>query len=126
MRAIVLDKFGGIDSLVYKDISEPEPKAGHVVIQVKAFGINHTEMHMRRDEWAEAAPVSGIKCVALVKVLPWRRVSSRRPSSGLDGRHRPYDQRQLRRIYPARSMRRIASWRQTRPAERWSWSTTKE
>jgi NADPH:quinone reductase len=64
MRAIVLEKFGGLDSLVYKDIPEPEPQAGHVVIEIKAFGINHAELHMRRGEWAEAAPVSGIECVA--------------------------------------------------------------
>ncbi|MGY3617799.1 zinc-binding alcohol dehydrogenase family protein [Bradyrhizobium sp. USDA 10063] len=70
MRAIVLEKFGGLDSLVIKEIPEPEPKAGHVVIQVKAFGINHAEMHMRRGEWAEAAPVSGIECVGLVKSCP--------------------------------------------------------
>jgi hypothetical protein len=36
MRAIVLEKFGGLDGLVYKDIPEPKPKAGHVVIQIKA------------------------------------------------------------------------------------------
>jgi NADPH:quinone reductase-like Zn-dependent oxidoreductase len=35
MRAIVLEKFGGLDSLVYKDIPAPEPKAGHVVIEIK-------------------------------------------------------------------------------------------
>src|SRR5262249_32920129 len=70
MRAIVLEKFGGLDSLVYKDIPEPEPKAGQVVIEIKAFGINHAEMHMRRGEWAEAAPVSGIECVGLVKSCP--------------------------------------------------------
>src|SRR5271166_2512949 len=70
MRAIVLEKFGGLDSLVYKDIPEPEPKTGHVVIQIKAFGINHAEMHMRRGEWAEAAPVSGIECVGIVKSCP--------------------------------------------------------
>jgi D-arabinose 1-dehydrogenase-like Zn-dependent alcohol dehydrogenase len=70
MRAIVLEKFGGLDSLVIKEIPEPEPKAGHVVIQVKAFGINHAEMHMRKGEWAEAAPVSGIECVGLVKSCP--------------------------------------------------------
>jgi NADPH:quinone reductase-like Zn-dependent oxidoreductase len=70
MRAIVLEKFGGLDSLVYKDIPEPEPKAGHVVIQIKAFGINHAEMHMRRGEWAEAAPVSGIECVGIVNSCP--------------------------------------------------------
>lgn len=70
VRAIVLEKFGGPDSLVYKDIPEPEPKAGHVVIQIKAFGINHAEMHMRRGEWAEAAEVSGIECVGIVKSCP--------------------------------------------------------
>ncbi|MCP3469391.1 zinc-binding alcohol dehydrogenase family protein [Bradyrhizobium sp. CCGUVB1N3] len=70
MRAIVLEKFGGLDSLVYKDIPEPEPKLGHVVIEIKAFGLNHAELHMRRGEWAEAAPVSGIECVGLVKSCP--------------------------------------------------------
>src|SRR5919204_2008969 len=70
MRAIVLEKFGGLDSLVYKDIPEPEPKTGHVVIEIKAFGINHAEMHMRRGEWAEAAKVSGIECVGVVKACP--------------------------------------------------------
>jgi len=70
MQAIVLEKFGGLDSLVYKEIPEPEPSAGEVVIQIKAFGINHAEMHMRRGEWAEAAPVSGIECVGIVKSCP--------------------------------------------------------
>src|SRR5262247_1617301 len=70
MRAIVLEKFGGPDSLVYTDLPEPEPMPGHVVIEIKAFGINHAEMHMRRGEWAEAAKVSGIECVGLVKSAP--------------------------------------------------------
>src|SRR6266566_4617157 len=70
MRAIVLDHFGGLDSLVIKEIPEPEPEPGKVVIQVKAFGINRAEMHMRRGEWAEAAPVSGIECVGIVKSCP--------------------------------------------------------
>jgi len=52
MRAIVLEKFGGLDSLVFKGMPDPEPKAGSVVIEIKAFGINHAEMHMRRGEWA--------------------------------------------------------------------------
>src|SRR5262245_38864696 len=70
MRAIVLEKFGGLDSLVYKDMPDPEPEAGHVVIEIKAFGINHAELHMRRGEWAEAAKVIGIECVGLVKSCP--------------------------------------------------------
>jgi NADPH:quinone reductase len=70
MRAIVIDGFGGVEHLVIKEIPEPDPKPGHAVIQVKAFGINHAEMHMRRGEWAEAAPVSGIECVGVVKSCP--------------------------------------------------------
>src|SRR5260370_27883718 len=70
MRGVVLEKFGGDDSLVIKEIPEPEPRAVHVVIQVKAFCINDAEMHMRRGEWAKAAPVSGIECVGLVKSCP--------------------------------------------------------
>ena len=70
MRAILRDGFGDVDHLVIKEIPEPEPKPHHAVIEVKAFGINHAEMHMRRGEWAEAAPVSGIECVGIVKSCP--------------------------------------------------------
>src|SRR6185369_9384495 len=70
MRAIVLEKFGGLDSLVHTEIPRPRPRDGDVVIAVKAFGINHAEMHMRRGEWAEAAEVSGIECVGIVDSCP--------------------------------------------------------
>lgn len=70
MRAIVIERFGGPECLVYTDLPDPEPIAGHVVIDIKAFGINHAEMHMRRGEWAEAAQVTGIECVGLVKACP--------------------------------------------------------
>ena len=70
MRAIILEKFGGLDSLVYTDIPKPLPKDGEVVIEVRGFGINHAEMHMRRGEWAEAAEVSGIECVGIVDSCP--------------------------------------------------------
>lgn len=70
MRAIILEKFGGLDSLVYTEIPKPLPKDGEVVIAVKGFGINHAEIHMRRGEWAEAAEVSGIECVGIVDSCP--------------------------------------------------------
>jgi NADPH2:quinone reductase len=55
---------------VHTEIPKPLPKAGKVVIQVKGFGVNHAEIHMRRGEWAEAAEVSGIECVGLVDSCP--------------------------------------------------------
>nr|WP_036451140.1 zinc-binding alcohol dehydrogenase family protein [Mycobacterium marinum] len=70
MRAIVLEKFGGLDSLAYTHIPKPQPRNGEVVVRIKAFGINHAELHMRRGEWAEAAEVSGIECVGIVDSCP--------------------------------------------------------
>jgi hypothetical protein len=70
MRAIVLSGFCGLESLVIKELPDPEPKAGRVLIAVKAFGVNHAETHMRKGEWAEAAEVSGIECVGEVVAAP--------------------------------------------------------
>jgi NADPH:quinone reductase-like Zn-dependent oxidoreductase len=39
---------------------------GEVLIRVKAFGINHAETHMRKGEWPEATPVSGIEAAGTV------------------------------------------------------------
>ena len=65
MCAILRTGFGGPEVLGIRGISEPEPKDGHVVIEIKAFGLNHAELHMRKGEWAEIADVSGIECVGL-------------------------------------------------------------
>jgi NADPH:quinone reductase-like Zn-dependent oxidoreductase len=70
MRAILRKQFGGPEVLEIREMPEPEARAGHAVIQVKAFGINHAEMHMRKGEWAEIADVSGIECVGVVKSCP--------------------------------------------------------
>ena len=42
-RAIVLNGFGGLESLVIKELPTPKPRAGHILIAVKAFGVNHAE-----------------------------------------------------------------------------------
>jgi NADPH:quinone reductase len=70
MRAILRAGFGGPEQLVIREIPKPEPKSGHAVIEVKAFGINHAEMHMRKGDWAEIADVSGIECVGVVESCP--------------------------------------------------------
>jgi NADPH2:quinone reductase len=70
MRAIIIKQFGGLDGLVIEQLPDPVPQPGSVLIEVKAFGINHAETHMRKGEWAEAATVSGIECVGLVKACP--------------------------------------------------------
>ena len=75
MRAIVRKQFGGPEVLAVRELSDPEPKAGHVLIGVKAFGVNHAETHMRKGEWPEIAEVSGIECVGTVKADPDGRLA---------------------------------------------------
>lgn len=70
MRAIVRRQFGGPEVLVIRELPNPEPKPGYVVIKVKAFGVNHAETHMREGEWPEIAEVSGIECAGLVEADP--------------------------------------------------------
>ena len=70
MKAIIIEQYGGPEKLAIQNLPDPEPKPGNVVIAVKAFGINHAETHMRKGEWAEAAKVSGIECVGVVKACP--------------------------------------------------------
>jgi NADPH:quinone reductase len=70
MRAIVIKQHGGPEQLMIQELPDPEPKPGHVVMEVKAFGLNHAETYMRKREWAEAAKVSGIECVGVVKACP--------------------------------------------------------
>ena len=107
MQAIVLEKFGGLDSLVYTDIPKPLPKDGEVVIEVRGFGhqprrtayaprgmgrSRRSQRHrMRRDR----------------RLLSGRRVPGRRQGGRAHGWPRPNYQRQLRRIHPsARGERR--------------------
>jgi NADPH:quinone reductase len=70
MRAIVRRQFGGPEELVIQDIAIPEPKPGYVVIRVKAFGLNHAEIYMRKGDWGDVVKVSGIECVGLVEADP--------------------------------------------------------
>jgi NADPH:quinone reductase len=75
MRAIVIKQYGGPDVLAIEERPDPQPEAGQVVIEVKAFGVNHAETHMRDGNWPEIAEISGIECAGLVKADPAGRFS---------------------------------------------------
>ncbi len=66
MRAIVITSPGGPEVLRVRELPDPLPAEDEVLIRVGAFGVNHAETHMRKGEWPEAAPVSGIECAGTV------------------------------------------------------------
>ena len=66
MRAIVITEHGEPEVLQIQELPDPMPADDEVLIRVKAFGINHAETHMRKGEWPEATPVSGIEAVGTV------------------------------------------------------------
>jgi NADPH:quinone reductase len=70
MEAIVISKFGGPEVLQRQTVSKPTPVPGEVLIQVKAFGLNHAEMSMRRGEWDAWNPITGLECVGIVEACP--------------------------------------------------------
>ncbi|MFI6372330.1 alcohol dehydrogenase catalytic domain-containing protein [Streptomyces sp. NPDC050546] len=69
MRAVVVTRPGGLDALQIKDVPVPVRKPGWVRIQVKAFGVNESEVTTRKGESdAEVTypRVPGIEGVGLV------------------------------------------------------------
>ena len=76
MRAIVIKQYGGPEVLAIEDRPEPAPQADQVLIQVKAFGLNHAEIYFRSGVWGDVAEITGIECVGLVKADPSGRLAT--------------------------------------------------
>src|SRR5246127_3675519 len=76
MRAIVIRQYGGPEVLAIEERPEPQPRPGHVLIDVRAFGLNHAEIYFRRGAWGDVAEISGIECVGVVKDDPDGRLAT--------------------------------------------------
>jgi len=70
MQAIVISSFGGPEVLQHRSVPKPIPTEGEVLVHVHAFGLNHAEMSMRKGEWDEWNPISGLECVGTVEADP--------------------------------------------------------
>ena len=70
MRAIVIKQPGGPEEFQIETRPDPEPTRGHVLIEVKAFGVNQAEVYFRKGVWGDVAEITGIECVGTVKADP--------------------------------------------------------
>jgi len=50
MKAAVVRKAGGPEVLSIEEVPIPRPKPGEVLIRVKAFGLNRSELFTRRGQ----------------------------------------------------------------------------
>jgi NADPH:quinone reductase-like Zn-dependent oxidoreductase len=66
----VIKEYGGPEVLAIEERPAPEPERGQIVIEVKAFGLNHAEVYFRKGVWGDVAEISGIECVGIVKADP--------------------------------------------------------
>jgi NADPH:quinone reductase-like Zn-dependent oxidoreductase len=70
MRAIVMTRHGGPEVLETRELPDPVPGPGEVLIRVRAFGLNHADTYMRAGIWSFGIPVLGIECVGVVERDP--------------------------------------------------------
>jgi NADPH:quinone reductase-like Zn-dependent oxidoreductase len=72
MRAIVLDAPGPASALTIRELPIPTPQLGWVLIQVKAFGLNRSELHTRLGlaQGVTFPRVLGIEATGVVAACP--------------------------------------------------------
>ena len=72
MRAVVLDAPGPPEALTIRELPVPRPKPGWVLIEVKAFGLNRSELHTRLGlaEGVTFPRVLGIEATGIVADCP--------------------------------------------------------
>ncbi|MCD7130659.1 zinc-binding dehydrogenase [Limosilactobacillus agrestis] len=69
MKAVVIEKAGDPEQLIYKDVPRPEVKNGWSLVKVMGFGINHSEIFTRKglSPSVKFPRILGIECVGIIE-----------------------------------------------------------
>lgn len=72
MKAVVIHEAGGAEVLKLEQRTIPTPQNGHVLIRVKAFGLNRSEMFTRQGHspYVKFPRILGIEAVGIVEEAP--------------------------------------------------------
>ena len=79
MKAAVIEKQGGIENIVYRDWPDPEAGADDVVVRVRACGLNHLDIFVRRGmpgfpvpmPWISGGDIAGEIAIVGDNVTGW-------------------------------------------------------
>lgn len=94
MKAWRLHRPGGPDAFVLEEIARPEPAAGEVLIEVRAFGLNRSEWFTRigQSPTVKLPRVLGIECVGTVVSDPSGELAAgQRVAAMMGGMGRQFD-----------------------------------
>ena len=110
MKAWRLHRPGGPDAFVLEDLPRPEPAAGEVLVEVRAFGLNRSEWFTRIGQSPTVAlpRVLGIECVGTVvrdpsgALAPGQRVAAMMGGMGrqFDGSYAEYTSVPSSSVFP--------------------------
>jgi NADPH:quinone reductase-like Zn-dependent oxidoreductase len=91
MKAVVIHEPGGPEVLRIESLPIPVPEPGQVLIRVKAFGINRSEMFTRQGHspGVKFPRVLGIEAAGIVEEAPAEGVPEGRCCRDRNGRHGP-------------------------------------
>ncbi len=73
MKAVVTMGNGGYDQLVYCDVARPAPGPGDVLVQVRAAGMNNTEINTRLGWYSASVTSSTHEAAEVEQVAPTRK-----------------------------------------------------
>src|SRR3990167_10903562 len=70
MKAVFIEKQGGLDVLKYGDLPKSKPKPGDALIKVKAAALNHLDLHLRNARLNIPLPhVSGSDVAGIIEEI---------------------------------------------------------
>lgn len=67
MKAIILEQFGGVSNLLYKEIEKPQLQAGEVLIKARAISVNPVDVKVR----SRTAPLADDLSIHHPLILGW-------------------------------------------------------
>jgi NADPH2:quinone reductase len=74
MKAVLLEGVGGPDQLVVRDVAEPEPAEGQVVMDVRAAGINFADVLIRLGQYPQPPELPALLGSEVAGEVDGRRV----------------------------------------------------
>lgn len=70
MKAIVVENWGGPESLVYRDADQPTPQAGEALVKLEATGLNYIDVYHRTGLYPLPRPfIPGMEAAGVVEAV---------------------------------------------------------